>query len=454
MSAAMVTQPASLNWAPDDPLVWETWGKRLAHRNLWISVPSLLVAFAVWTLWSGVVVLLPAAGFAFSATELFVLVAVPGLTGAAFRVVYGYVAARIEGRRLTVLSTLALLVPVLGMGFALQQPQTPFAVMLALAAFCGLGGGSFASSMTSIAQWFPRRELASALSLNSGLGNLGMSLAQFLVPIVVTLSIFGLLAGAPVTVEIWGEPHALWLQNVGFIWVPVILLCALLARVGMHEIPLPSGRESFEQVYAQRRYWVLSLLYLGTFGSFLGFTVAFPLFVHLQFPAVDVLQYVFLGPLLGALVRPLGGWLAERHGGGRVTLASFAAMAAAILVAMLFLPGAESDGSFWSLMAAFMVLFVATGLGSGSMFHIVPDMIEGEGPESQPRRTPNETGQVIGLVSAAGALGGFGIPLLLALALATAGAVHGALLTFVLFYLGCMVLTWWCHVRQRAGASW
>jgi len=454
MSAAMVTQPTTLNWAPDDPVIWETQGKRLAHRNLWISVPNLLVAFAVWTLWSGVVVLLPAAGFAFSGTHLFLLVAVPGLTGAALRVVYGYLAARIEGRRLTVLSTLALLVPVVGIGFALQDPQTPFAVMLALAALCGLGGGSFASSMTSLAHWFPRRELGSALSLNSGLGNLGMSLAQFLVPIVVTLSIFGALAGTPASVQIWGEPHSLWLQNVGFVWVPVILFCTLLARVGMHEIPLPAGRESFEPVYGQRRYWMLSLLYLGTFGSFLGFTVAFPLFVHLQFPAVDVLQYVFLGPLLGALVRPLGGWLADRHGGGRVTLASFTAMAAAILAAMLFLPGAQSDGSFWGLMAAFMALFVATGLGSGSMFQIVPDMIEGEGPEPQPRRTPRETGQVIGMVSAVGALGGFGIPLLLALALATAGAVHGALLSFVLFYLGCMVLTWWHHVRGRDGASW
>jgi MFS transporter, NNP family, nitrate/nitrite transporter len=176
--------------------------------------------------------------------------------------------------------------------------------------------------------------------------------------------------------------------------------------------------------------------------------------MHLQFPAVDVLQYVFLGPLMGALARPLGGWLADRHGGGLVTLLCFAAMAAGVLLGLGFLPGDQAPGNFWGLMLAFTVLFVAAGLGSGSMFHIVPGMIESERPERRPGRTLGEAGQAIGLVSAVGALGGFGVPLLLALALSASGGVRGALLMFVFFYLGCMLLTWWCHVRARAGSRW
>ena len=452
-TAAMTAQP-TLSWSPDDPAFWQARGKLVAHRNLWISVPNLLVAFAVWTLWSGIVVMLPAAGFAFSSTQLFLLVGMPGLSGAALRVLYGLAATRVEGRRLTVIATLALLIPALSIGIAVQHPQTPYALMLALAALCGLGGASFASSMTSLTLLFPRWELGSALSLNSGLGNLGMSLAQFLTPIVITLSIFGILAGAPLSVEVRGEPQSLWLQNAGFLWVPAILLCALLARFGMHEVPLPRQERAGERIYDQQRYWVLSLLYLGTFGSFLGFTAAVPLFMHTQFPAVDVLQYVFLGPLMGALARPLGGWLADRHGGGRVTLLCFAAMAAGVLLGLGFLPGDQAPGNFWGLMLAFMVLFVAAGLGSGSMFRIVPEMIEGDRRNPMRGRTLGDAGRVIGLVSAVGALGGFGVPLLLALALSASGSVRGSLLMFVFFYLGCMLLTWWCHVRERAGSCW
>ena len=448
----MPAQP-TLSWSPDDPAFWQARGKLVAHRNLWISVSNLLVAFAVWTLWSVVVVMLPAAGFAFSTTQLFLLAAMPGLSGAVLRVVYGLAAARVEGRRLTVIATLALLVPAIGLGLAVQYPQTPYVVMLALAALCGFGGASFASSMTSLTLLFPRWELGSALGLNSGMGNLGVSMAQFLVPIVITLAVFGALAGAPQTAELRGEEYPLWLQNAGFIWVPVILLCALLARFGMYQVPVFDAGDTGESVYGQRRYWMASLLYLGTFGSFIGFTAAFPLFAHTQFPEVDVLQYVFLGPLVGALARPLGGSLADRFGGGAVTFWCFALMAVAVLAALGFLPGAQSAGHFWGLLIAFMVLFAATGLGSGSMFRIVPDLIEDERPEPLPRRSVREAGQVIGLVSAVGALGGFGVPMLLALALATSGGVRGALLMFVGFYLSCMVLTWWYYVRARSDST-
>jgi NNP family nitrate/nitrite transporter-like MFS transporter len=441
-------------WSPDDPAFWESRGRLIAHRNLWISVPNLLVAFGVWTIWSAVAVLLPEAGFTYSTSQLFLLAAMPGLSGAILRLVYGLAATRVEGRRLTVITTLALLVPAIGLGVAVQHTNTPYPLMVLLAALCGLGAGSFASSMTSLTLLFPRWELGSALGLNSGMGNLGVSMAQFLAPTVVTLSVFGALAGAPQVVEFRGDANLLWLQNAGFIWVPVILLCALCARFGMHEVPFPVAREPGTSVYSQRRYWVLSLMYLGTFGSFIGFTAAFPLLAHTQFPDIDVLQYVFLGPLLGALARPLGGWLADRHGGGPVTFWAFALMGASVVASLAFLPEGDSGGSFLGLMAAFMVLFLSAGLGSGSMFRIVPHLIEGERVEPAPQRSIRESGRVIGLVSAVGALGAFVVPVLLALALRTSGGVRGALTIFVAFYLVCMALTWWCHVRTRSDPDW
>lgn len=442
MNARIVT-----HWSPEDPAFWHVTGKPVAHRNLWISSASLLVAFGVWTLWSVVVVVLPAAGFPFSAMELFWLVALPGLTGAALRMVYALLALRVDGRRFLVCSTLALLVPVLGLGIAVQYPQTPYPAMLLLAALCGLGGGSFASSMTGVTALFPQREVGSALTLNAGLGNLGVSLVQFLTPIVITLSVFGLFSGPPQYMEAEGFAYPVWLQNAALVWVPLILVCALLARYGMYETPPPAMSRPAEAVLARLRYWVLACLYLGTFGSFIGFSVAFPLFAHVQFPSVDVLQFVFIGPLMGALARPVGGWLAERFGGGVVTFWCFGVMAVAAITCLGFLPGEGSDGSFWGVMLAFTVLFIAAGFGNGAMFRMVPELVRQERADSG--LYLHEAARLIGLVSSVGALGGFAIPVLCALALAVYGGLDGALFMFGLFYLVCMAVTWWFHVRVR-----
>lgn len=448
-----MTVGAMTSWSPDDPAFWQARGRRVAHRNLWIAAPNLLVAFAVWTLWSVVVVTLPKTGFPLSPLQLFGLVAAPGFAGAVLRLVYGLIAARVPARSFTVASTLALLLPALGIGIAVRDPGTPYAVMLGLAALCGLGGASFASSMTHLSVLFPRGEVGSALSLNSGLGSLGLSLAQFLVPIVITLSLFGALADGPQAMAMHGELHPVWLQNAGFVWIPLIVLCALLARFGMYELPLQRRTVAEEHIFTQRRYWMLSFLYLGTFGSLIGYTAAFPLFASIQFPDVDVLQYVFLAPLLGALARPLGGWLANRHGGGQVTVASFALMVVSALACLAFLPSGQSMGSFWGVLAAFSLLFFAAGLGSGSMFFLVPDLDNREAPVSLARRNVRVVGRAIGMISAVGALGGVVIPMLLALTLTALGGVQGAFLVFVLFYLLCMVCTWWCHVRERAHAE-
>ena len=279
-----------------------------------------------------------------------------------------------------------------------------------------------------------------------------MSLALFLVPIVVTLSLFGAWSGGPQTVQWLGEPHPMWLQNAGFVWVPLILLCALLARYGMYPVPVPKTPARGERIYAQRQYWVLSLLYLGTFGSFIGYAAAFPLLLATQFPGVDVLQFAFLGPLLGALARPLGGWLADRHGGGRVTLFAFVTMALALLLCMAFLPSPAQTGSFPGVMFAFVLLFAATGMGSGSMFFMVPGLDNRDTPVPLARRNVRVAGQAVGMVSAVGALGAVAVPLVLALALTVSGGVHAAFMIFLLFYLGCMVLTRCCDVRMRTEA--
>jgi NNP family nitrate/nitrite transporter-like MFS transporter len=345
---------------------------------------------------------------------------------------------------------LILLLPAIGIGIAVQYPETPYGMLLLLAALCGFGGASFASSMTFLSVLFPRWEVGNALSLNSGLGNLGVSLALFLVPIVITLSLFGAWSGDPQTVHWLGESHPMWLQNAGFVWIPLILLCALLARYGMYMVPMPKTPSRGARIFAQRQYWVLALLYLGTFGSFIGFTAAFPLLLAIQFRGVDVLQYVFLGPLLGALARPLGGWLADRHGGGRVTLFAFVTMAVALLLCLASLPSPAQTGSFPGVMIAFALLFAATGMGSGSMFFMVPGLDNRDTPVPLARRSVRVVGQAVGMVSAVGALGAVAVPMVLALALAVSGGVHAAFLVFLLFYLGCMVLTRCCDVRMRA----
>jgi len=440
------------DWRPEDPVFWAETGRRVARRNLWISIPALLLAFSVWMVWSMVVAKLPSVGFAFTPEQLFWLAALPALSGATLRIFYGFMVSIFGGRFWTTISTASLLIPAVGIGYAVQNPETPYLVFLVLALLCGLGGGNFASSMANIGYFFPRSEKGHALALNAGLGNLGVSVMQFLVPLVIVGGVFGAIGGQPQAVA---DGSQIWLQNAGFVWVPFILASTAAAWLGMNDIA--DAKASFAQqavIFTRRHNWLMCILYIGTFGSFIGYSAGFPLLSRIAFPEVNALQYVFLGPLVGALSRAGTGWISDRFGGGRVTLLVFAGMIASVLVVIWGLQVA----SFAAFFAGFMALFFFTGVGNASTFQMIPAIMGKEVPRLMPhlagaeraRQTAMESAGIVAFSSAIGAYGGFFIPKAYGSSIAMTGSPVGALWLFLGFYVLCLIITWAAYVRPGA----
>ncbi|HRL94359.1 NarK family nitrate/nitrite MFS transporter [Pseudomonas sp.] len=451
--------PVITDWRPEDSHFWAAGGKAIATRNLWISIPALLLAFAVWMVWSTVIVRLNSIGFTFSTDQLFWLAALPGLSGATLRIFYSFMVPIFGGRRWTALSTASLLAPALWMGFAVQDPSTSYNVFVLIALLCGFGGGNFASSMSNISFFYPKAQQGTALGMNAGLGNLGVSVMQFGVPLVISLGIFGALGGAPQNLP---DGSQLWLQNAGFIWVPFILAVTIAAWFGMND--LSSAKASFSEqavIFKRKHNWLMCWLYLATFGSFIGFAAGFPMLIKTQFPGVDPLKFAFLGPLVGALIRPVGGWLADKMGGARVTLWNFVVMIAAVFGVLHFLPQAGSEGNFYGFLAMFMLLFVTTGVGNGSTFRMIPVIFRtlherlsaGKSKDVQEQAGKNagkEAAAVLGFSSAMAAYGAFFIPKSFGSSMALTGGPQMALYVFVGFYVSCILLTWWSYARKGA----
>lgn len=444
--------PVLADWRPEDTEFWRRGGSRVANRNLMISIPALLLSFAVWMVWSVVVAKLPLIGFAYTTDQLFWLAALPGLSGATLRIFYSFVVPIFGGRRWTAVSTASLLLPALGIGFAVQDPETPYWVFVTLALLCGFGGGNFASSMAHISFFYPKAKKGSALAINAGLGNLGVSVMQFLVPIIITAAVFGTIGGSGREATT-GE--TLFLQNAGFIWVPFIAAAAIAAWFGMNDLATCKASFSEQAVIFRRRHnWIMCLLYVGTFGSFIGFSAGFPLLAQSQFPEVNVLAYAFLGPLISAVSRAATGWVSDRFGGARVTLIVFAVMIAAALGVIWFLEA----GSWWGFFAMFMVIFFATGVGNASTFQMVPVIMRKEvarlmpelDPEARTRQADKEAAAIIGFTSAIGAYGAFFIPKSFGTSIAVTGEPVAAIYTFIAFYLLCSAVTWFCYVRKAS----
>ncbi|HRN58866.1 MAG TPA: MFS transporter [Chiayiivirga sp.] len=442
------------DWRPEDPVFWEATGRRIARRNLWLSIPSLLLSFAVWMVWSVVVAKLPAVGFRLTTDQLFWLAALPALSGATLRIFYSFVVPIFGGRFWTTLATWSLMIPALGIGFAVQNPDTPYWILLLLALLCGFGGGNFASSMSNISFFFPKSEKGHALALNAGLGNLGVSAVQFLVPLVITVGVFGALGGEPLMSSDGVADHQpLWLQNAGFIWVPFIALSAIGAWFGMND--LTTAKASFAEqsvIFRRSHNWIMCWLYLGTFGSFIGYSAAFPLLAKIQFPHVPVLKLAFLGPLVGALSRSFTGWISDRWGGARVTFWVFVGMAAGVLGVVYFLHAQSFAGFF----AVFLFLFFVSGVGNASTFQMIPvimrkeidRLMPGMTPEERTRQADKESAAIIGFSSAIAAYGGFFIPKSYGSSIALTGSADAALWSFFVFYLSCIGLTWWAYTRR------
>ena len=447
------------DWRPEDKTFWAEVGRKIAYRNLVISIPNLLLAFAVWMLWSTAATRLNSVGFQFSTSQLFWLTALPALSGATLRIFYSFMVPIFGGRLWTVLSTLSLLIPAVGIGLAVQNPETPYWVFVALALACGLGGGAFASSMANIGFFFPKAEKGNALALNAGIGNLGVSVLQFLAPIVTGLALFAPIVGPGQVIEVDGGQQTVWLQNAGYLWVPFIVAAAAAAWFGMNDVA--SARASFSEqavVFKRKHNWLMCYLYIGTFGSFIGFSAAFPLLGRTLFPDVNMLQIAFLGPLVGAASRAMTGWVSDRWGGHNVTQAVFAALALGVAGALHSVGAFGAEPSFVVFFASFMWLFFWTGVGNASTFQMIPALVRADMPRLMPGSSPEarlkaselESAAIVGFSSAIGAYGGFFIPLAFAGTMSSAGGPATAFYVFLAFYLTCLAVNWGFYARKNS----
>ena len=430
-------------WDPEDEAFWASTGKRVAWRNLVWSVLAENIGFSVWLMWSVVAARLPGSGFHYTTEQLFALVALPGLVGAIMRFPYTFAVPRFGGRNWTVVSALLLLVPTVSLACLVVRPETPFWLMATAAATAGLGGGNFASSMANISFFFPDREKGLALGLNAAGGNIGVSNVQLIVPLVVGTGV--------------------GLARAGWMWLPFIALAAIGAYAKMDN--LASARSSFGDQLAitkRKHTWIMSWLYVGTFGSFVGYSAAFPLLLKTQFPEVTA-SLAFLGPLVGSIARPLGGKLADRLGGARVTFWNFVAMTIAALAVVHSLRA----HSFPEFLATFLVLFITTGLGNGSTFRMIPAIFRAEALAADTPhgvatadaraaalgRGRRDAAAVLGFSSAIGALGGYLIPQAFSASIRAGGGVQTALAVFIGFYATCLMTTWWQYIRASALAG-
>ncbi|MEU3983659.1 nitrate/nitrite transporter [Streptomyces sp. NPDC026672] len=423
-------------WDPEDDAFWRAGGERVARRNLLLSVFSEHIGFSVWTLWS-VLVLFMGPEYGLTPADKFLLTSVVTLVGAVVRVPYTFAVAVFGGRNWTIISAGLLLVPTVA-ALVVMEPGTSFGTFLLVGLLAGIGGGNFASSMTNINAFFPLRKKGWALGLNAGGGNIGVPVIQ-----LVALAIIG--AG--------GGPRLLLA-----VYIPLIVVAAVLAALFMDNLAAVKNDTGAARDAAKDAHtWIMSFLYVGTFGSFIGYSFAFGQVLTGQFgrTPLQAAYLTFIGPLLGSLIRPVGGWLADRYGGARITLYNYVGMAAA--TAVLVFAGMRK--SLPLFVVVFVVLFVLSGLGNGSTYKMIPGIFQakaaalGLGGEEAARYGRRLSGASMGLIGAVGALGGVGINLAFRQSFLSYGSGTGAFVAFLAFYAACFVLTWAVYLRRPASAA-
>ncbi len=500
-------------WDPEDEKFWNESGKATAYRNLWVSIPCLLCAFAVWMYWSIIIVQMQNLGFPFSKEQLYTLTAIAGLLGATLRIPHSFFIALSGGRNVITTTTALLLLPAIGVGIALGNINTSYGSFVVLAALSGIGGGAFASSMSNISYFFPRRMQGLSLGLNAGLGNVGVSVMQILIPFVMTFSFLGALGGKglPLLEELGGQ--VIWIQNAGWVWVPVLAVLSVLSWVLMDNLPIHKvgpaapaimkvlwlvflsfvggGVGSYllvglgwnmwivlpltiiltlalvrylapksvrtnlgEQfvIFREKHNWVMTWLYTMTFGSFIGYSAAFPKLIQDVFgflpdgsinpSAPNPLAYAWLGPLVGSLVRPIGGYLSDKWGGARVTQWDTLVMVGSALGVAYCVQLAGTSQTpetyFIPFLILFLLLFTTTGIGNGSTFRMVPTIFQS-----------NLAGPVLGWISAVAAYGAFIVPQVFGRQIQR-GTPEYALYGFALYYISCLIVNWWFYARRDA----
>ena len=525
------------DWRPEDDTFWRSTGKAIANRNLWISIPNLLIAFAVWLMWGIITVQMLNLGFPFKPNELFTLTAIAGLMGATYRIPASFF-IRLSGGRNTVFLTSALLIiPAVWTGIALQDKSTPLWVFQACAFLSGIGGGNFSASMSNINTFFPKKQQGLALGLNAGLGNFGVTTMQVVIPLVMTMGLFGAIGGDAMVLTkdsgwLFGKISAgtpTFIQNAGFVWAAVLIPLVALAWFGMNNLmtisptyggtmaafgkilylwliasvvgliglylylPAPVGLGLLNMwlalpliivlcvmliklaafgemkgniaaqfaIFKNKHTWSMTVLYIVTFGSFIGFSMALPLSITVIFGfqhvpdaagvmthtlknpnAPSALTYAWIGPFVGALIRPVGGWISDKVGGSIVTQWISAVMvvaSAAVGYVMLQAYGsATPEQYFLPFMSLFVVLFAASGIGNGSTFRTVGIIFD-----------RLQAGPVLGWTAAVAAYGAFIAPVVIGQQI-KAGSPQNAMYGFAIFYALCLVLNWWFYLRKDA----
>jgi NNP family nitrate/nitrite transporter-like MFS transporter len=525
------------DWRPEDETFWETTGKKIAYRNLWISIPALLCGFAVWGMWGIITVQMMNLGFPFSQAELFTLTAIAGISGATMRIPASFLIRLAGGRNTIFLTTSMLLAPAIGTGIVLQHPEWPLWSFQLMALWSGVGGGNFASSMSNISTFFPKRLQGTGLGLNAGLGNFGVTTMQVVIPLVMTVGIFGAIGGEPMVLAkdsgwIFGKIPAgteTWIQNAGLAWILSLVPLGILCWFGMNNLktvspatgnpimafakitylytlafiptivmlyfylPAPTGlgllniwvaipldiiaaitimklaafgamKENVKTqfaIFGNKHTWAMTILYIVTFGSFIGFSMALPLSMKVIFGishvpdangvlqhtlnnpnAPAVLAYAWIGPFVGALIRPVGGWISDKVGGSIVTQWISAVMVvASVAVGYVMLQAYQSatpEQYFLPFMLLFVVLFAASGIGNGSTFRTIGVIFDRQ-----------QAGPVLGWTSAVAAYGAFIAPVIIGEQI-KAGTPQMAMYGFAIFYALCLILNWWFYLRKNA----
>jgi NNP family nitrate/nitrite transporter-like MFS transporter len=421
-------------WAPEDDKFWESEGKFVARRNLIFSILAEHLGFSIWLIWSIVATKLPAAGFHYSTDQLFQLVALPGLIGSLMRFPYTFAVTTFGGRNWTIVSAALLFIPTIALAYFVTQPDTSFEVMLVVAATAGLGGGNFASSMANISFFYPDRMKGWALGLNAAGGNIGVSTVQLLVPILMGFGIINLYTG--------GAGSRRRLHSERRADVAAAAGDRRILRLSLHEQPDRGALvvQGPARHRSRKHTWVMSWIYIGTFGSFIGYSAAFPLLIKTQFPAITV-GVAFLGPLVGSISRPFGGLLADRIGGAKVTFWNFVAMGVATIGVIYFI----DIKSFPGFLTMFLALFVTTGIGNGSTYRMIPSIFREEklrtaGSSAEAKAAALqaaglESGSALGFIGAVGACGGYLIPRGFGASIAATGGPYVALEIFLAFYV-------------------
>lgn len=414
------------NWDPENETFWDKYGKKTARRNLIVSIIALLITFCINTLAAQVSAQLGNAGFKFTSSELFLLTALPGLIGATGRLFYTYLPAIMGGRNYTFITTGILLIPLLGIGFVVQDTSTSFGVFAAWFAFLGLALSMFSGSMANIGFFFPVREKGTANGLNAGIGNLGVAVTYFVTPIVIGLNM-GI--GSGVTTPAGTQ---LYLQNACFFWVIPTIIALVLVALFMDNLKMP--RQSFKDmmvIFKNKHTWFQTWIYTCGFGSFIGYSMALALIIKVAFPEVNASWFAFLGPLIGAGVRPVGGWLSDKiDSGAKVTFVSLIIMLAATIVVILGI----QQHAFGMFFGAFLVLFLTTGFINGATFRMVPNIFHDR----------QQASQVTGFTAAIAAYGAFIVPILFR------SDYFTALVILAAFTLATILLTWFVYVRKGA----